>query len=329
MKKLLLIFLAGLISLPVNAQQKQPLRLVETIPLPNIKGRIDHFGIDLSGRRLFMSALGDDLVEVFDLTGDRVLYSITGLREPQGVTFVPDSNRIFVANGGDGTVRIFEGSTYQQIGVERFSSDADDTRYDASTKRLYVGYGEGGIGILDGMTGKVLGQIRVKGHPEAFEVEKGGRRIYVNVPTAHEITVADARRFGIIARWRLRDFQENFPMGLDPARHRLFVATRQPAQLIVFDTVSGELVAHIDIGGDADDLWYDARRQRIYISCGEGFVTVVRQRDADHYAFLARVATSSGARTSFYSPELNRLYVGAPRRTGRSARLLIYSVSGE
>ena len=325
MRKVMLASFLALLAAALPAQQAPPLRLVGTIPLPNVKGRIDHFGIDLKGQRLFMSALGNDTVEVFDLRANQRLHTITGLHEPQGVTYAPDSNRIYVANGDDGKVRIFDGTSYQLISSLDFDSDADDTRYDAETHRVYVGYGEGAVAAMDSATGKVLGRIQVPAHPEAYEVEKGGGRMFINVPNAHEIAVADWSKRAVISHWRLDKYAANFPMAYDAQGHRLFVVCRRPAELLVYDTESGTIAAHLPVTGDADDVWYDGMRKRIYVSGGEGYLSVVEQQDRDHYQNIAKIPTAPGARTSFFSPELSRLYLAVPHRSAQRAELRIYS----
>lgn len=272
-----------------------------------------------------MSALGNNTVEAFDLRTNKRLHTIPGLHEPQGTTYAPDSNRIFVANGDDGAVRVFDGTSYKLLDTIRFSSDADDTRFDAATHRVYVGYGEGAVAAMDSATGKVLGEIKVHGHPEAYEVEKGGGRIFINVPDAHDIEVGDWERKQIVARWPTGEFGANFPMALDPAEHRLFVVARHPAQLLVFDSESGKMVAHLPVVGDSDDVWYDAKRKRIYVSGGEGIVSVAAQRDVDHYEVIEKIPTGTGARTSFFSPDLDRLCVAVPHRGGQGAELLVFA----
>jgi hypothetical protein len=329
LSRTLLIMLEALLLCvrSMGAQGGPSLRVVARIPMPNVEGRVDHFGIDLKHERLFMSALGDNTVEVFDLKSNTRLHTITGLREPQGTTYASDANQIYVANGDDGTVRIFDGSSYKLLRVLRFSGDADDTRYDAETRRVYVGYGEGAVAAISTANDSILGEVRVNVHPEAYEVMPGGGRIFINVPDAHEIAIADWNRKQIVAHWPLKEYAANFPMALDAPDHRLFVVTRRPPQFLVFDTQSGKLVAHTPAVGDADDIWYDARNKRIYISGGEGFVSVIGQRDPDRYIPIERIPTAAGARTSFFSPELRRLYVAVPRRGARQAELLVFSTA--
>jgi DNA-binding beta-propeller fold protein YncE len=319
--------ICGLAFLPNLSAQGPPLKLVGAIPMPGVRGRIDHLSVDLKGRRLFVSALGNDTVEVLDLTSGKDIHSIAGMHEPQGVFYVPASNKIFVANGGDGDVRILDGSSYKQLSTVRLSSDADDIRYEAAKKLIFVGYGSGGIGVLNAMTGRKLGTIKLRGHAEAFEVENGGARIYVNVPTAAEIAVADWNRRSVIGRWRVGKYRDNFPMAFDEARHRLFVVCRRPAELLALDSRSGKVVAHLAVAGDADDVYYDEARRRSYVSGGQGAISVVDQVDADHYRLRTAIPTAPGARTSLFVPQLDRFYLAVPRRGARAAEMRVYVVS--
>lgn len=323
--------LVALLSVPAaHAQSTSPLRLIDVFPLPHVHGRIDHFDVDLRHQRLFMSALGNDTLEIFNLGANRSIHAIDGLREPQGVTYVPKTDRIFVANGDDGTVRVFDGGAYTLVKAVHFPSDADDTRYDPATNRVFVGYGDedhAGLGILDGATGRLLQTIRLPGHPESFQLEASGPRIFVNIPTdGNVVAVVDRREGGVIAKWALGGAQDNFPMALDEKSHRLLVVARTPPQVLVLDTTSGKVIARVPCVGHADDMWYDATRRLIYVSGGSGFITVIRQEDADHYTRIAQLKTAPGGRTSFLVPELNRLYLGVWGRNGEPDALWVYEV---
>lgn len=328
----LFIFLLAFGARIVCSQQNAPLRLIKTIPLPNVHGRIDHFDVDLEGRRLFMSALGNNTLEVFDLRSNKVIHAIRGLREPQGVTYVRKSNRIFVANGDDGTCRIFDGNTYKLLKTVHLSSDADDTRYDPATNQVFVGYGDGakaGIAILDGTTGDSRGSIRLPDHPESFQLEEKGQKIYVNIPSANNIVdVLERNTRKIVATWTLGGAQDNFPMALDEANHRLFITCRTPAETLILDTESGKIMGRIASVAHADDAWYDAANKRAYVSGGGGFVTVIEQQNANHYREIAQIKTAEGARTSCLVPQLNRLYLGVWGQGGRPEELRIYKMQG-
>lgn len=315
-----------LLALPSARRAAEPaaLRQVQTIPLVNVEGRIDHMGVDVQGQRLFVSALGNNTLEVLDLREGKRLTSLTGLREPQGVFFVPKENRIFVANGDDGTCRVFDGSSYRLLATVNFASDADNVRYDAAANQIYIGYGEGALGVLDARSGKKIANIALSAHPESFRLESLGPRIFVNLPNAeHTIAVVDRTKRSVVTTWRL-DATANFPMAFDEADHRLFVVTRRPAKLIVLDTESGKQIANYPAVGDADDLFYDSAHRRVYISGGEGFIDVFGQRDADHYLLASRIPTVSGARTSLFVPELNRFYLAVPHRGNQAAEIRAY-----
>src|SRR6266436_5943829 len=164
--------------------QTAPLKLTKTIALPGVEGRIDHFAFDAAGERLFVCALGNNSVEVIDLRKAERIHSITGLGAPQGITYIPELNRLFVANDKGGIFKIYDGKSYQTVGELDFKDDADNVRYDDSSRRLYVGFGSGGIGIVNAVNGKQVGSIKLTAHPEAFELEKRRKRIFVNVPNA-------------------------------------------------------------------------------------------------------------------------------------------------
>jgi hypothetical protein len=303
-----------------------PLRLVQTIPLPNIKGRLDHLAVDLKGRRLFVAALGNNTLEVIDLHAGRRIHTISGLHEPQGVLFIPEFKKIFVTSGQSGTVEMFTGDSFHLDKSVKLSDDADNIRYDAATKAVYVGYGNGALGIIDVTSGQHLGDIKLQGHPESFQLETSRRSMFVNIPTANHIAVVDREKRVVVARWPLKGARANFPMVLDETHHRLFVGFRKPARLIVFDTESGQLVAMLESAGDCDDVFYDAIHRRIYMSCGEGFINVFEQRDANHYKTIAKIPTARGARTSLLVPELRRLYLAVPHHASQGAEVRVYEV---
>lgn len=326
MKSLCNILLIGVTALAgrAQAQQAMPLRLVQTIPLPNVEGRIDHMAVDVKGQRLFIAALGNNTIEVLDLRAGKRIRTITGLREPQGIGFVPELNRIFVANSKNGACDIFDGSSFQVIKTTKFSDDADNVRYDAAARRVYVGYGGGGLGVIDATNSDQLGSVKLDGHPESFQLEKSGRRIFVNIPASQEVAVVDRGKRVVTTVWPISAAKGNFPMALDEDHHRLFVGARKPAKLLVFNTESGKLITSMDSPGDADDMFYDETRKRIYISGGEGSIGIVQDQGADHYIILTKITTASGARTSFYAPEFNRLYLAVPHRGGQNAELRVY-----
>jgi DNA-binding beta-propeller fold protein YncE len=302
------------------------LRLVQTIPMPDVSGRIDHLALDEEGHRLFVAALGNNTIEVLDLRASRRVRTITGLHEPQDVRFIPTQNRLFATNGESGACSIFDSHTYRQVNSVDGFEDADNMRYDSRANRVYVGYGSGGVAALESTSGKETGTVRLAGHPESFQLERNGTRIFVNVPDAGQIQVVDRNNMSVISNWAVTGAGSNFPMALDEANHRLFVGCRRPARLLIYDTTSGKSVASIAIDDDADDLFYDGLHNRVYASCGAGFLDIIDQKDADHYVVASREPTADGARTSLFVPERNLLYVAAPCRGQRNAEIMVYAV---
>src|SRR5262247_4532618 len=280
MKTLCNIFLIGFAALAVkaHAEEATPLRLVQTIPLPNVEGRIDHMAVDLKDQRLFVAALGNNTVEVLDLRAGKRIRSITGLHEPQGVGFIPEFNKIYVANAKSGACDVFDASSFEVIKSVKFSDDADNIRYDAAARRVYVGYGSGGLGIIDAATGDKLGEIKLESHPESFQLERSGPRIFINIPTSQKIVVVDREKRATNTSWPTSVATANFPMALDETHHRLFVGFRKPAKLSVFDTESGKVVAELPSPDDADDIFDDSSRQRIYVSGGDGSIGIFQQK---------------------------------------------------
>src|SRR5436309_1969785 len=295
MRSAVLVTACGCI-IAAHAEQKT-FKLKQTIPLPGVEGRIDHLALDAASDRLFVCALGNNTVEVLDLRKGERIHSITGLGAPQGIAYIPELNRIFVANDKGGICKIYDGKSFQAVAQLDFKDDADNVRYDSPTKKIYVGFGSGGIGVVNAVDGKQIGSIKLSAHPEAFELEKNGKRIFVNVPNSRHVAVIDRNKGEVIATWQTDLAFGNFPMALDEANHRLFVGCRLPSKLIVLNTDSGEVVAKVDISGDPDDVFYDNKRRRIYAICGAGMIDIVEQTDPNTYAASSKVDTADGART--------------------------------
>src|SRR5213596_310666 len=292
MRSAVLVTACGSI-IAAHAEQKT-FKLKQTIPLPGVEGRIDHLALDAASDRLFVCALGNNTVEVLDLRKGERIHSITGLGAPQGIAYIPELNRIFVANDKGGICKIYDGKSFQAVGRLDFKDDADNVRYDSPTKKIYVGFGSGGIGVVNAPDGKQIGSIKLSAHPEAFELEKNGKRIFVNVPNARQVAVIDRDKGEVIAQWKTDLAFGNFPMALDEANHRLFVGCRIPPKLVVLNTESGDVVTKTDISGDPDDVFYDNKRHRIYAICGAGKIDVIEQTDPNTYKASGKIDTASG-----------------------------------
>jgi DNA-binding beta-propeller fold protein YncE len=310
----------------VHGQSEPPLRLERTIPLPGVKGRIDHLAFDADSQRVFVAALGNNTVEVIDFKSGKLIHTIGGLAEPQGVIYQPEKKRLWIANGGDGTVRIFDALTFQPLRSIELGEDADNIRRDAATQRIFVGYGSGGIAVFDPESNRV-GDIKVDAHPESFQLEKKGPRIFVNLPHSQKVAVIDRTKSSVVASWATDGAQSNFPMALDEADGRLFIICRKPAVLLVLDTRSGAVVAKVPTVGDSDDVFYDQKRKRIYASGGEGAITVYQQQDANHFSKLVQLEAVKGARTSLFVPELSRLFLAVRQEEESGAAIRVYKVT--
>src|SRR5438105_9938565 len=310
----------------VAAQDSTLLLLRQTIPLPGVEGRVDHLDVDISGKRLFVCALGNNTVEVVDLSKGERVHTISGLGAPQGVAFVPELNRLLVANDKGGVCNIYDANSFQLIGKVDFADDADNVRYDNTSKRIYVGFGSGGLGIINAVDGKQVGSIKLAAHPEAFELEKQGHRIFVNVPNARQVAVVDRDKEQVITTWKTDLAFGNFPMAFDEANHRLFIGCRMPSKLVVLDTESGNVVAGIEISGDPDDVFYDSKRHRLYAICGAGKIDTIEQADANTYKALTKTDTADGARTGLFVPERDTLFIAVPHRGSQQAEIRAYGV---
>ena len=307
-----------------RAADQEPI-LESKIVLGKVAGRIDHLGIDLPRKRLLVAELGNNSVAVVDLTKAALFKRISGLREPQGVAYAPKGDVVFVANAGDGEVDIFKADDLTPAGKVDLRSDADNIRSDGAD-RILVGYGGGALAVLDAVSGKKLSEIALAAHPESFQLDPARNRIYVNVPDAHRIAVVDRVSGNEIGRWGLTDASANFPMALDATGSRLFVGYRSPATLAAFDTRTGKLISRTTSCGDADDVFYDEKRKRVYMSCGEGFLATFDASGAG-LTEIARTGTQPGARTALFVPELDRLFVAARAHGSEQAAIWVFRLS--
>jgi len=325
-RKILFVILSFLSAALVRAQANEPLKLEKTIQLPDVQGRIDHMSIDVKTQRLFVSALGNNTVEVIDLKAGKRANTITGLKEPQGVLFVADNGRLFVASSKDGTVKMFDGTSLKLLKTIEYGDDADNLRFDSNRQRVYVGHGDGALAELD-MDGNKIAETKLDAHPESFQLEKNSSRIYVNLPKTRKIAVVDREAHSIVTTWSTGMSLANYALALDEGDHRLFVVTRYPARLLVLETESGKIVQSLSAVGDCDDIFFDHARKRIYATGGEGAISVFEQQDADHYKEIARIPTVTGARTGFFSPDFGRLYIGVRRQGSSPAMIRVFEAS--
>ena len=308
-----------------QATAPSPLQLEAKIALGSVRGRIDHMAIDHSRGRLFVAELENSSVGVVDLTQRKLIHRITGLQQPQGVVYVPSNDAIYVANAADGTVQSFRGSDFSPIGQIDLGDDADNIRLDKAGNRIVVGYGEGALAILAVESGEVIANIRLKAHPESFQLDHNTGRIFVNVPKAYEIAIVDRTAGRQVASWPVSS-ESNFPMALDQENQRVLAVFRNPEHLAVYSMKNGSVVANVGTCGDADDVFHDEKRKRVYISCGTGFLDVLAI-DGTSYNRIGKIPTSPGTRTSLYVPELDRMFVAVRVTANEPAAIWVYRPS--
>jgi DNA-binding beta-propeller fold protein YncE len=307
----------------VCAQQDAGLLVLESkIPLGTVNGRIDHLAFDVSRKQVFIAELENNTVGVVDLGGARFLHRISGLNRPQGVGYVPAADALYIANGGDGTVRVFKGGEFTPLGQLTVGSDADNVRVDPETSHVIVGYGSGALAVIDSATRVKIKDFTLAAHPESFQISTGTRRILINLPDAVSIVALDDKSGVQDANWSTGADRGNFAMALDEENRRVLVVFRNPTKLSARDMRTGAVVAEHDTCGDVDDVFLDAKRRRVYVTCGDGFIDVLNA-SAD-YARLARIVTRQGARTSLFMPSLDRLALAVRVSGSEPAELWIY-----
>ncbi len=337
MKKSFFILAFALLSAGLSpAQEKAPLRLVQTISVPGAR-KWDHFGVDLKGNRLFVSSEEEPAVEVFDLKTGEHIHSLTDFKEPHNVLPFPELKEIFVVDGGASEIKILDYDSYKIVGRTQLTIDADPVVYDPASKYLYVVNGGREahtptclISIVDTTTGKKIADLKLDTNRlESMAIEKSGPRLFVNMTGINSIGVVDREKRAVVQTWPIAAGKDNVPLQYDEATHRLFLATRNPSKLVVVNADNGQEVASLDVADYVDDLAYDAAHHRLYIpgGGGNGAVSVVEQRGADNYQVVATIPTKPGAKTARFVPELNRYYVGVPAKGSQPAQILVYDVA--
>ena len=316
LSRALLVAAAVMIAMPAGAQTASaPLELEGKIPLGSVSGRIDHLAIDLKRQRLFVAELGNDSIGVVNLAANRVQSTMLGLKEPQGVAYEPSTDTVYVANAGDGSVRLLWAEDLTSKGRIDLGEDADNVRIDTGQNRVLVGYGKGALAVIDPKNRKKISDIRLKAHPESFQIDNSTSRAFVNVADAGEIAVVDLAKGEVIGAMPTQGHRANFPMAFDRDAHRVLVVFRSPSRLLILSATDNTVIADLDTCGDADDVFVDPKRHRVYVSCGAGSIDVFEER-AGKYEGIGHVGTAAGARTSLFVPELDRLFL-AVRAAGR------------
>jgi DNA-binding beta-propeller fold protein YncE len=306
-----------------SAADPTPLVLEDRIALGAVAGRIDHFAFDAERRLLFVAELGNNSVSVVDLKSRKLMRRLPELTEPQGLAYHAATDTLYVANAGDGSVRLYQGGDFAPQGRILLGDDADNVRIDSWRNRIVVGYGKGALAVIDPGSRTKIGDIALKGHPESFQFDETGSRIFVNVPDARQIAVVDVARGQQTSTLEAPGATSNFPMAVDADQHRVLIVFRSPARLMAFGTQTGKLVASVETCRDADDVFVDAQRRRIYVACGEGLIDVFATAEND-YRRIGQIPTAAGARTSLFVTATDRLYVGVRAKPGEPAAIWVF-----
>jgi DNA-binding beta-propeller fold protein YncE len=291
-----------------------PLTLEGKVALGSVSGRIDHLAVDLTRQRLFVAELGNNTVGMIDLKERKVLGRISGFKEPQGLAYHATTDTLYVANGGDGSLRLFSGPDLTPRAQVDLRDDADNIRIDPKGERVIVGYGRGALAVIDPVKPAKLRDIRLDAHPEGFQLDRNGRMAYVNLPNSRKVAIIDLEQGNVIRSVPMNDARSNFPMAVDHDRERILTVFRTPPKLVVLSARDGSMITSADVCGDSDDVFVDAKRRRAYVSCGEGFVDVFDMQDSG-YSRIGHIKTVAGARTALWVPELDRLFL-AVRASG-------------
>jgi DNA-binding beta-propeller fold protein YncE len=329
---MLAVFLV-LFAIPAKSQDAPPLKLAQTLTLPaNIKGNFDHFGVDLEGNRLFATPEGYKAVLVFELKSGKPIHTITGIGKPHAVLYRQDLNRIYVTDGDDGDVKIFDGKTYALLSKVKLLEDTDSIGYDPKTKYLYIDNGGGDVhqtysmlSVVDTTAGRKLADIKIEGETlEAMALESSSPKLYVNNKAKNQVDVVDREKREVVASWPVTKCKTNVAMAFDEADHRLFIACRT-GQISVLDTQSGKEVTAFPITKGVDDIVYDPASKRVYAAC-DGNVDVYQQSGPDDYKLLGKVPTGPMGRTARLVPELKRYFVAVPQHGTDPAKVLVFDV---
>jgi hypothetical protein len=297
--------------------QSPALERIQTIPLKGKVGKLDHLIVDGKNHRLFQANKVNNTLDVVDLQAGKLVKQIAGQAGVQGLAFAADLDRLFAALGTGGYCNVFDGKNFKLLKTIKFMDDADNVRYNSGTHLVYVVHAEKGLGVIDGQSLELKAEINLPGSAESFQLEKGRPRLYLNVPSPAQVVVIDTDKNEVVKSYLMKQAAANYALALDETNHRLFIGCRKKPLVVVMDSETGAEITGVPIPADTDDLFYDAGRKRIYASCGEGYIAVIRQIDADHYESLEKLPTIKDARTSYFEPETSRFYLAVPRQPNK------------
>ncbi len=309
------------------APAAEPLELVQTIVLKGKAGKLDHLALDAKRERLFLANTVNGTLDIVDLKAGKLLKQIPGQTGIQGIAYAADLDRVFVGLGGGGLCNVFSGDEYKPLKTIKFSGDADNTRYDPATHLTFVAHDEKALGIIDAKSYAVSPDLKLPGAAEGFQIEAGRSRLYLSIPNPSQVLVIDTVKKEIVEKYPVKMASAAHPLALDEANKRIFIGCRTEPMVVVMDSDTGKEVASVGIPKDIDDLYYDSKRKKLYASCGDGFLTVIKQVSADKYELEEKIATVKQAKTSLFDAESSRLYLAVPRQPNQEGpEICVYKI---
>lgn len=339
MKRSIFLLAALLLSAAAGKPQTAtpPVKLVQTIIMPNVPTGpyTDHLTVDLKGHRLFTTPQAHHSVEVFDIDSGKLLHDITGLGNVHAIAYRSDLDRIYLVDGEPGLVRAFDGHDYHPLQTVKLRPNADSMIADPEAKFMYVV--DGGdeahedfsfLSVIDTATVKDVADVKLDSAiPEQMALEEKGTRLFVDLADKNQVAVVDSQKHTLITTWSITRGKKPIAITLDEAHHRLFVGCRNTdmeGSIVVFDTETGKEVGAFPTGGWVDYLGFDPSTERLYATCGTGYLYVYQQRDPDHYDLAGQAETAVMAKTGLLVPELHRVFVSVPHLGGTPAKILVF-----
>jgi DNA-binding beta-propeller fold protein YncE len=293
------------------------LELVKTISLKGKAGGLDHLSLDTKRERLFLANKVNNTLDIIDLKAGALLEQKPNQTAIQGIAYAADLDRVYVGLGTNGLCNVFDGASYKILKTIKYKDDADNVRYDPASNQVYVAHAEKALGVINAKTMEKKVDINLPGAAEGFQIESGRPRIYLNVPSPSQVVVIDTQKNEVVKSYPVNMAGNAHPLALDEANHRIFVGCRKEPMVVILDMETGKEIAGVPIPGGVDDLYLDAQRKRLYASCGDGYLAVLKQVDVDHLETVEQMPTPKGAKTCLYVPATGHLYLAVPRQEGK------------
>jgi DNA-binding beta-propeller fold protein YncE len=328
MKPLPWLALAGLMLAgpSLTAADAPSLELKQTIVLKGKAGKLDHLALDAKRDRLFLANSVNGTLDVVDLKAGKLLKQVAGQTGIQGVAYAADLDKVFVGLGSGGLCNAFQGEDYKLLKTVKFA-DSDNVRYDPASHLVFVAHAENVLGVLDAKTFAVSPDIKLPGAAEGFQIATGKPLLYLVIPSPSQLVVIDTGKKEVVTTYPINAASNGHPLALDEANRRVFIGCRKEPMLVVMNMDTGKEVTSVALPKDVDDVYYDAKRKKLYAACGEGVLAVIKQVDADKYEVTEKIETAKQAKTAMFDAETGRLFLAVPRTPEREApEIRVYQV---